>query len=323
MTRLNHTDILKKMETKMLTSPACSPAMSPRAAPSGATPIDASLARCIRRTYFRELDGQWKRLKQARTQAMGRNASITRPIDSDKQLRERLQQLEKMVGPLIPCASAYVDANSRGAAFIMGLRPTLIPALPVTECQANLVALTLLRPGRFMELGVRVKVSSHAVDRVVQRAKTVDLPVGRPDIQAINSEFADALPLACIATEILLEVERAQGGDSARDTQVLLPAPHGVFLAGWSCEEQALIIRTFIDGAKLTDSQKEAVREISRWADGELSTQVLDILTAGWMNVDITGLKERLLQTWRDYGWRFDEQRLHPGLSDRAWAVPH
>jgi hypothetical protein len=307
----------------MLTSLASSPILSPRAAPPGAASIDASLARGIRRTYFRELEGQWKRLKKARTQAMGRNASIARRINSDKQLRERLHQLEKMVGSLIPCASAYVDANSRGAAFILGLRPNVIPTLPIAECQANLVALTLLRPGYFLEVGVRVKVSGHAVDRVVQRAKLVELPLRKPDIEAINAEFADALPLACIATEILLEVERTQGGDSARDTQVLLPAPHGVFLASWSCEEQALIIRTFIDGAKLTDPQREAVREISQWADGQLSTQVLNILTAGWMNVGVTGLKERLLQTWRDYGWRFDEQRLHPGLSDRAWATPH
>ena len=307
----------------MLTSLASSPIPSPRAAPPGAASIDASLARGIRRTYFRELEGQWKRLKKARTQAMGRNASIARRINSDKQLRERLHQLEKMVGSLIPCASAYVDANSRGAAFILGLRPNVIPTLPIAECQANLVALTLLRPGHFLEVGVRVKVSGHAVDRVVQRAKLVELPLRKPDIEAINAEFADALPLACIATEILLEVERTQGEDCARDTQVLLPAPHGVFLASWSCEEQALIIRTFIDGAKLTDPQREAVREIAQWADGQLSTQVLNILTAGWMNVGVTGLKERLLQTWRDYGWRFDEQRLHPGLSDRAWAAPH
>ena len=174
-----------------------------------------------------------------------------------------------------------------------------------------------------MEVGVRVKVSGHAVDRVVQRAKMVDLPVRRPDIQAINAEFADALPLACIATEDLLEVQRTQGEHAAQDTQVLLPAPHGVFLASWSCEEQALIIRTFVDGEKLTEQQLEAVREISQWADAQLSTQVLNILTTGWMNVDVTGLKERLLQTWREYGWRFDEQRLHPGLSDRAWSAPH
>ena len=308
----------------MVISPASSPTASPRVVPVGATratPIDASLARHIRRTYFRELDGQWKRLKQARTQAMGRNASIARRIDSDKQLRGRFDQLEKMVGSLIPCASAYVDANSRGAAFILGLRPNVIPALPAADCQANLVALALLRPGRFMEVGVRVKVSGHAVDRVVQRAKMVDLPVRRPDIQAINAEFADALPLACIATEALLEVQRTQGEHAAQDTQVLLPAPHGVFLASWSCEEQALIIRTFVDGEKLTEPQLEAVREISQWADGQLSTQVLNILTTGWMNVDVTGLKERLLRTWREYGWRFDEQRLHPGLSDRAWSA--
>lgn len=287
------------------------------------TSIDASLARGIRRTYFRELQTQWKRLDRARTFALGRNASIARRIDSDKQLRERLQQLERMVGPLIPCASAYVDANSRGAAFVLGLKPDPIPALPLAECQARLIALTLLRPGRFMELAVRVKVSGHAVDRVVQRARMVGLPVHDSDIQAINAEFADALPLACIATQVLLDLEHEQGQAVAQDLQVLLPAPHGVFLGSWSGEDRALIIRTFVDSNKLTEPQREAVRAIAGWADGELSAQVLNTLTAGWMNVDVSGLKERLLETWRDYGWRFDEQRLHPGLSDRAWSAPH
>ena len=56
----------------MLTS---SPILSPRAAPLGAASIDASLARGIRRTYFRELEGQWKRLKKARTR-MGELARL-------------------------------------------------------------------------------------------------------------------------------------------------------------------------------------------------------------------------------------------------------
>jgi hypothetical protein len=59
----------------MLTSLASSPTLSPRAAPLGAVSIDASLARGILRTYFRELEGQWKRLKKARTQAIFRCAS--------------------------------------------------------------------------------------------------------------------------------------------------------------------------------------------------------------------------------------------------------
>jgi len=310
----------------MLTGHISPPSAIAWGAPFGAahdTHIDGSLAGSIRRTYFRELAAQWKRLDQASARAKGRNQSISRRSDTNKQLRERFQQLEKMVGPLIPCASAFVNANSRGAAFILGLLPDPIPAQPKADCQASLMAMTLLRPGGLLPLRVRVKVSGHAVDRVIQRARMVDLPVSDLDIQAINAEFADALPLACIAADILVELKETEGERAAEETQVLLPAPHGVFLGSWSPADQALIIRTFVDGAKLTAPQQQAVREISGWADGELSTQVLNTLTHGWMNVDVSGLKTRLLETWRHYGWRFDEQRLHPGLSDRAWAGTH
>lgn len=286
------------------------------------TPIDASLARGIRRAYFRELQAQWKRLEQARSRAIGRNASLSRWIESDKQLRERRAQLEKMLGPLIPCASAYVNANSRGAAYIMGLQPDPIPDRPFEESQARVVALTLMRPGRFVELAMYAKVSGHAVDRVIQRAKMVDLPVRNADLQAVNAEFSDALPLACIAIEVLSDIQKAEGPLPAQDLQVLLPAPHGVFLGGWSAQHETLFIRTFIDGDKLNEPQKEAMREIARLAEGELAAQVLNTLTVGWMNVDISGLKQRLLATWRHYGWRFQEERLHPGLSDRAWSAP-
>ena len=30
-------------------------------------------------------------------------------------------------------------------------------------------------------------------------------------------------------------------------------------------------------------------------------------------------LRGRLLQAWQHFGWRFEADRLHPGLSDRAW----
>ena len=70
---------------------------------SAAVPyIDASLARGIRRAYFRELLRQWSDFKMKMKQASRRNMGLGRPIDSDKQLRERCSQMEKMLGPLIP-----------------------------------------------------------------------------------------------------------------------------------------------------------------------------------------------------------------------------
>lgn len=228
-----------------------------------------------------------------------------------------------MVGRLIPCTTALINANSRSATLILGLLPDPVPVLATADSAARLVALTLLRPGRFVEYDLKIRVSGHAVDRVIQRARIVDLPVRDTDIQAINAEFTDALPLACIAASVLCDIVNKEGADVARNIQILLPSAHGVFLGGWSPQDRELIIRTFVDGAKLNESQQEAIRDISQWADGELSAQALTTMTGGWLNLDVAGLRGRLLETWRHYGWRFDEQRLHPGLSDKAWATPH
>jgi hypothetical protein len=37
------------------------------------------------------------------------------------------------------------------------------------------------------------------------------------------------------------------------------------------------------------------------------------------MGADDSGLRTRLLKAWQELGWRFAEEGLHPGLSDRAW----
>jgi hypothetical protein len=32
-------------------------------------------------------------------------------------------------------------------------------------------------------------------------------------------------------------------------------------------------------------------------------------------------LRDELFQAWQHFGWRFQEDRLHPGMSDRAWLI--
>jgi hypothetical protein len=106
----------------------------------------------------------------------------------------------------------------------------------------------------------------------------------------------------------------------AQDLNVLLPAQHGVFLGGWCTDSQELQIRTFVDHAKLNASQQEAVMEIRRISEDQVCAEALQALVPGWMGTDGDAyLRGRLLQAWQHFGWRFEEDRLHPGLSDRAW----
>jgi hypothetical protein len=299
--------------------------------------IDLSLARSIRRGYFRRLAREWAAYDQRRGRAAGRNVSLSAWMDTRRQFRERLGLLEKFAGPLLPACTLRIESGTRAAAVVWALKPEDVPTAVNVDSHACIRALVLLQPGRLLPLEVAVRIRAHAVDRVVQRAQVVDLPIRDMDMQAVNAEFADLMPLACVAARILTEkvngrdvgaetaepaeaAGAAEAAETARSLNVLLPAQHGVFLGGWCSDSQQLEIRTFVDHAKLNAAQQEAVREIQRIAQDQVCTQALQALVPGWMgSADEGGLRDRLLQAWQHFGWRFEEDRLHPGLSDRAW----
>ncbi len=296
--------------------------------------IDSSLARSIRRGYFRRLAREWAAYDQRRGGAAGRNVSLSAWMDTRRQFRERLGLLEKFAGPLLPACTLRIESGTRAAAVVWALKPEDVPTAVNVDSHACIRALVLLQPGRLLPLEVAVRIRAHAVDRVVQRAQVVDLPIRDLDMQAVNAEFADLMPLACVAARILTEkvngrdvgaepaeaAGAAEVAETARSLNVLLPTQHGVFLGGWCSDIQQLEIRTFVDHAKLNAAQREAVREIQRIAQDQVFTQALQALVPGWMgSADEGGLRDRLLQAWQHFGWRFEEDRLHPGLSDRAW----
>jgi hypothetical protein len=281
--------------------------------------IDSSLARSIRRGYFRRLAREWAAYDQRRGRAAGRNVSLTAWMDTRRQFRERLGLLEKFAGPLLPACTLRIESGTRAAAVIWAIKPEEVPTAVNVDSHAYVRALVLLQPGRLLPLEVAVRIRAHAVDRVVQRAQVVELPIRDVDMQAVNAEFADLMPLACVAARILTERVN-EGAETARSLNVLLPAQHGVFLGGWCSDSQQLEIRTFVDHAKLNASQQEAVLEIRRIAEEQVCAEALQALVPGWMGTPAQSpLRDELFQAWQHFGWRFQEDRLHPGMSDRAW----
>lgn len=142
--------------------------LMPLTADSCTPRIDASLARAIRRAYFRELARQWERYVDTHRCAIVRNAGLNRMVKQEKQLRACIRQIEHMLGPLLPCASVYVDAHSRSAAVYLGLLPDPIPEQPKADSRARVMALMLMRPGKYNFRETVVQVSAHAVDRLIQ-----------------------------------------------------------------------------------------------------------------------------------------------------------
>ena len=281
--------------------------------------IDASLARGIRRGYFRRLAREWQAYHQRRQRAACRNVTLSAPVETRRQFRQRLELLEKFVGPLLPVCTLRIESGTRGAAVVWALQPEAIPTPAHQDSHAGLRALVLLQPGHWVAMDVAVRIRAHAVDRVVQRARVVDLPVSDVDMQAVNAEFSDLMPLACVAARALAQHADEAGHDGAAAVNVLLPTQHGIFLGGWGAQTRRLEINTFVDHSRLNAAQQEAVVEIDRMAQEQVCAEALDALVPGWMGAGDGPLRARLLQAWQHYGWRFAEDGLHPGMSDRAW----
>jgi hypothetical protein len=282
--------------------------------------IDASLARGIRRSYFRRLQREWQACHQRRGRAAGRNVTLSAPLDTRRQFRQRLALLEKFAGPLLPACTLRIESGTRAAAVVWALVPGGVPGAEAAEAGATLRALVLLQPGWSATIGVDVCVRAHAVDRVVQRARVVDLPVRDADMQAINAEFSDLMPMACVAARALAHHAEDVGHHKASRVSVLLPTQHGLFLGRWSAKTHRLEVLTFVEHAQLLSAQQEAVEAINRISQERVCAEALEAIVPGWMAAGDGGqLDSRLLQVWQQCGWRFSEDGLHPGMSDRVW----
>jgi hypothetical protein len=248
-----------------------------------------------------------------------RNKSPFRRVVSSRQLRERFDEFLRLFGHLLPVCSMKIDAKSRGNAICIALKPEAIPKELKSSSNVGLRVWVFFQPGNLCCYTPFVKFSSHAIERVVQRAHIVETPVTAEDIQAINAEFSDAVLLAVFALEVLDYIQEVHGDEAKSGLQVIIPSAHGAFLGNWLSDEKFLLIKTFIDREKLNEPQLEALRELRLITDADLSSPMIEMLAPTWFGSQVLETKRNIADAWRHYGWRFEEDRLHPGLSDKAW----
>lgn len=280
--------------------------------------IDKSLARGIRRAYFKKLLSHHETFDLRLKKAKQRNQSPFRAIETDKQLRDRIQLTTELLGPLLPVYQTTASSCSKSGAVVLMLRPSPISASFHIDSGAKIEGFAFARPGRLGRCNFPVTITAHVIDRIIQRAGIVDLPLSNSDLAAINAELSDLLPLAILATKVLLNLENTTSRE-ASDLQILIPNQHGVFLGKWSSEEANLVIQTFVDYNKLNTSQSVAASRIKAIGDDFIAPLLMDTILPKWFNVSEEPL-QALEQAWREYGWQFSEERLHPGLSDSAWS---
>jgi hypothetical protein len=144
----------------------------------------------------------------------------------------------------------------------------------------------------------------------------VALPLGPPDIAAINAEFSDALPFIPPALRAL----RRLGQKEAARIKIILPACNGFFIGSQDDENGGLIIKTYVDRKRLRPSQLQGMEALDRICEGELSVQSLAALFPNWLCVDSAAFDLALLGIWREFGSRPAAELAELGLSDEAWA---
>lgn len=276
--------------------------------------LDTFFARSIRRSYLRRLQDELRAETKARQRHRDRNALLS--IDTPRSFRKSCKRYRQRLGSLLLVAEVSIDANSRQGWVGFLLEPVLDTSQPGPSGGLRVCARTLLRPGGASDLVIKATFSAHAVDRIIQRSGLVHLPLGKPDIEAINAEFSEALPFIPPALRAFNSLEEPE----AARLRIILPARHGFFLG---CRDETngwLIIKTYVDRERLRSNQSKALAALGRICEAQLYVQAFSALFPDWINANSDAFDLALIEIWRVFGSRLAEECVELGLSDEAWA---
>lgn len=284
------------------------------------TLIDPSLAQGIRRAYLESLDGKMAHLRREIRHDDLRNPSLQlktlksfhREVEKMRGFLDKAgikrQELKLETGKKALWASLFLGREQRPAAPLnKGMSPTGFARVWVLGLSMN--------PGIRWCQSMSLSISEHTIDRVIQRAKLVDLPIRRDDIDAIDIQLADPLLWAAAAYFILGEIPP----DNATDLTILLPSQYGFFLSDFSIDPTSSTIRTFVDYDKTWPEQQEALALLNSVSDTAIAHYAGDVIRRGHISAEHSSFDRTILKCWREYGWRIREKIGRPCEDDRAW----
>ncbi len=286
------------------------------------TLIDPSLAQGIRRAYLESLDEKTSHLRRELRHDDLRNPNLhLQTIKSFHREVEKLrsfldkagikrQELKLEAGKKALWASMFLAREKRpDAQSNNGMSPTGFARVWVLGLSLN--------PGVRWCKSMSLSISEHTIDRVIQRAKLVDLPIRRDDIEAIDIQLIDPLLWAAAAYFILGEIPPEQ----ATDLTILLPSQYGFFLGDFSIDPISSTIRTFVDYDKTWPEQQEALALLNSVSDTAIAHYAGDVICRGHISAEHSSFDRTILKCWKEYGWRIREKLERPGKEDKFWNL--
>lgn len=283
--------------------------------------IDPSLAKGIRRAYLESLDATWEKFEKIQKRDRLRHPYLQ--VESRKAFDREVERLRRNIDSanLMPCeitiklkhralwASMFLtrDLEKRSDVNLdHGMTPTGFARVQV--CALTYPANEWIAP-------MSIRITAHAIDRLIQRTGILDLPLTPQDIRAINAELSQSLIWAAAAFFILGKIKVEEGPELT----LIFPSPNGFFIGKLDIDPIELSVVTYVDRRREWQEQEELLRFLDAVKDTDIALFAADVIARRHIDVEHGDIDASIYRCWRDYGWRIREKVDRPGQLDRYW----
>jgi len=303
------------------------PSLSPRAAKNQkygnrmkSSYIDPSLAKGIRRAYLESIETAWKSFVTLRKRDKVRQPYLQ--VETRKGFEREIEKLRACIEKSgLMQSEITIRSKSRNLwACLFLMRETKDEekssnGMTATGHARLKVFALAYPPGQEWVSSMSVRVSAHAIDRVIQRIGIIDLPIRQNDINAVNTEISQSLIWAASAFFILSKTEPKD----APSLTLILPSQYGFFIGKIDPDPLELTLVTYVDRDHSWAEQAEAFKVLDAVTDSQLAYYASDVIARQQVRAEHTKYEDVIYRCWREYGWRIQERIDRTGQPDKAW----
>lgn len=270
-----------------------------------------SLAKGIRRAYLEALERNWAIFKKREASEVLRNPYLT--LHTHKAFTREISRFcQRRMPRFLSIAQLRAKSGHKDAWCALTLNKE--GSFGGTSVIANVMTYPRFRAWR---TALSIEFTGHAIDRLIQRAHVVDLPITDEDLNAIHAGFSSSLIWATAALTVLQKIDQKE----ASGLDILIPGEQGIFLGNYEIKNSRLVLKTFIENTDLWEEEIYALQRLSAFTDDHLAMTTFDLLTGGWVSASNSHMQNNLVEIWKAFGWIIRERQERPSKLDEAWAL--